>query len=376
MKKLNVITLSLLMMPINLGIVQAQLSGQTCGPKARKFDELTTGIGSPRSWWVGNIPEQEKEMKTRLLRYARQLRREGARAYIIGYSPRIVERESYNRSYGDMRAGRARERLSAFLDYRRITSVDGGFREIATTELWIVPPGADLPQPTPTVRPEEVSHCPFTRIVGLPYVPEPNSPIEFKAIVEANGKKIQPTFAWKVSQGQIISGQGTDTIKVELPSGTSGGVIATVNVIGYSLECPVETATATVKTTIGVTHFLFDEFGNISCEDELARLDNLAITLGNDPALQGHVVVYGGRVGYHNEASARAARMKSYLVQTRGIEADRVMTVDGGHRNELSGELWLSLRDTVAPVTRPTVDRKYVKLRGRIKVMNSPCSYE
>lgn len=375
MKKLRIITLSLLVTVISFGVVQAQLSGQTREPKARKFDELTIGIGSPRSWWVSNVQEQEKEMKTPLLRYARQLRRERARAYIIGYSPRIVEWEIYNRSYGDMRAGQARERLSEFFDYRRIISVDGGFREIATTELWIVPPGAQPPKPTPTVKPEEVSHCPFLRITGLPYVPKPNSPLEFKAIVEANDKTIQPTFAWKVSQGQIISGQGTDTIKVELPSGSSGGVVAMVNVIGYSLECPVETTTASAKTTIGVSHFLFDEFGNINCEDELARLDNLAITLQNDPTLQVHIVIYGGRVGFLNEALARAARMKSYLVQSRGIEADRVITVDGGYRDELSGELWLSLRGTVAPATKSTVDRKYVRLKGTVKVINSPCSY-
>lgn len=363
------------MTAINLGVAQTQLSGQTREPQARKFDELTIGIGSPRSWWVSNVQEQEKEVKTRLLRYARQLRIEAARAYIIGYSPRIVEWEIYNRSYGEMRAGQARERLSEFFDYRRITSIDGGFREIATTELWIVPVGAHPPKPTPTVRPEEVSHCPFLRIVGLPYVPKPNSPLEFKANVEANDKKIQPTFAWKVSQGQIISGQGTDTIKVELPGGASGGVVAMVNVVGYSLECPVETTTANAKTTIGTNHFLFDEFGRINCEDELARLDNLAITLQNDPTLQVHIVIYGGRVGFQNEALARAARMKSYLVQSRGLEADRVITVDGGYRNELSGELWLSSRGTVAPVMKPTVDRKYVTLRGTVKVIDSPCSY-
>jgi len=376
MKKLYIIALSLLMMAINLGVVQAQSSGRIREPKARKFDELTLGIGSPRSWWVSNIQGQEKEMKTRLLRYAKQLRREGAQAYIIGYSPRIVEWEIYDRSYGDMRAGQARERLARFFDYRRITSVDGGFREIATTELWIVPPGAQPPTPTPTVRPEDVSHCPFMRIIGLAYVPKPNSPLEFKATVEANDKKVQPTFAWKVSQGQIISGQGTDTIKVELPSGASGGVVATANMGGYSLECPAEITTATVKTTIGVSHFLFDEFGNINCEDELARLDNLAITLQNDPALQVHIVIYGGRVGLRNEALARAARMKSYLVQGRGIEADRVITVDGGYRDELSGELWLSLRGTIAPVTKPTVDKRYVMTKGQIRIVNSPCSYE
>ena len=375
MTKLRTINGSLLVIAINLGVLQTQLFAQATELKARKFDEFTIGIGGPRSWWISNVNEQEKEMKTRLLRYARQLRRERARAYIIGYSPRIVEWAIYNRSYGEMRAGQARERLSALFDYRRITSVDGGFRDIATTELWIVPKGAQPPQPTPTVRPEEVSHCPFVRVIGLPYVPKPIGPLEFKAMIEVNDEKLRPRFAWTVSQGQIIRGQATDTINVELPVDASGAIVATVNVIGYSLECPVEITNATVKTTVGISHFLFDEFGKIHCEDEMVRLDNLAVTLQNNPTLQVHVVLYGGRVGYRNEALARAARMKSYLVQTRGIEAERVITIDGGYRNELSGELWLSLRGTEAPVTMTAVDRKYVKIRGQVKAINSPCSY-
>ena len=376
MKILRALALSLLVVAVNFGVVRAQLSGRTVGPQARKFDELTTGIGSPRCRWGCNNREQEEERKARLLGYAKQLRREGARAYIIGYGPRIAEWEIYDRSYGEMRAGQAREGLTRFFDFKRITTVDGGFRETAITELWIVPPGARPPQPTPTVKPEQVAHCPFTRISALPYVPKPNNPLEFKAIVEANDQQVQPTFAWRVSQGQIIGGQGTDTIKVEVPVGAAGGVVATVNVIGYSLECPVETTTATNTTTIGIGPYMFDEFGSLNCEDEAARLDNLAITLQDDPALQAHVVIYGSRVGYLNEALARAARMTSYLVQTRGIEAGRVLTVDGGYRHELSGELWLSLRGTAAPTTRPTVDKKYAVLKGQMEIINSPCSFE
>jgi hypothetical protein len=345
---------------------QSLTPGQTREREARKFDEFTVGMGSPewRQWW--NHKEQEQALKTRFGRYARELRKEGARPYAITYSPRVVEWEIYNRSIAEMRAGSLWYHLTPLgFDWKQINWVNGGFREVATTELWIVPPGAQPPCPTPTVRPEDVAYCPSVGIISSPYLARLDGPIKLSARVEANDKKIQPTFTWEVSQGKIISGQGTATIAVEVADQASGLLVARVAVNGYSFECPLNATTATAKTTFRVSHFKFDEYGDIDEEDEMARLDNLAITLGSDPTLQVHVVFYGGRFGPRREALARAARAKNYLVQTRGIEAGRVITIDGGYRNELSGELWLSLRGTGAPVVRPTIDRRYVRIRGR-----------
>ena len=339
--------------------------GQAVQPQARKFDEFTTGMGSLVLRWLRNYEEQDKELKERFRRYAAQLRKEGARPYAITYSPRVVEWEIYNRSIAGMRAGKLWEITGMGVDWRQINWVNGGFREVATTELWIVPPGAQPPCPTPTVRPEDVAYCPFVRVGSSGYVPKPDGSIEFKATVEANDKKIQPAFAWKVSRGLIRSGQGTDTIRVELPAGASGEVVAKVELIGYSLECPAETTTAISRTTVGVSHFKVDEFGDIRMGDTKARLDNLAIALQNDPTLQVHVVVYGGRSGPRDQALRRAAVIKGYLLNERGLEPERVITIDGGYRDELSGELWLSPRGTGAPPTRPTIDKSYVTIKSR-----------
>jgi len=339
--------------------------GQALEPRARKFDEFTTGIGSPTLRWLRNYDEQSKELKARLARYAAQLRKEGARPYAITYSPRVVEWEIYNRSVAGMRAGALWEITGLGFDWKHINWVNGGFREVATTELWIVPPGAQPPCPTPTVRPEDVAYCPSVRVGGPVYVPRPGGPVEFKAVVEANEKKIQPTFAWSVSRGRIASGQGTDTIVVEVPAGDPGDVVAKVEVGGYSLECPIESAAAIGRMAVGLSHFKFDEFGDIRMGDTKARLDNLAVTLQNDPTLQVHMVVYGGRVGPREQALRRAAVMRDYMVQTRGLEPERVMTIYGGYRDELSGELWLSVRGTGPPTPVPTIDKSYVTFKGR-----------
>ncbi len=351
--------------------------------KARKFDEFTVGIGSPEPRWLESYEEQDKEFDLRILRYVKQLRKEGARPHIIAYSPRVAEWEIYNRSIADMRAGQARSKLSGQgFDYESIKAVNGGFREVATTELWIVPPGAQLPLPTPTVRPEDAAVCPFVRVSSLPYVPNLNGPLEFRAVVESNDKKIQPIFSWRVSQGKIVSGQGTDRIAVELPEGASGEVVAKVDVGGYSLECPVSTTAAISKTTFNVSHFKFDEYGDTCSGDEKARLDNLAIHVQNNPEAQVHVIYYGGRCysscGYDyprhrprrprkGEAEARVARIKPYLINSRGLEPDRIFVVNGGHRESWTAELWIVPKGARPPDPTPTVqptDIQYRKARN------------
>ena len=90
----------------------------------------------------------------------------------------------------------------------------------------------------------------------------------------------------------------------------------------------------------------FDEFGDINCEDEMARLDNFAIQLQNEPNTKGVMIFYGGRrfrgrLPKRGEAAARAARLKPYLVERRGIPSERVIVIDGGYAEEWHVELWV-----------------------------------
>lgn len=117
----------------------------------------------------------------------------------------------------------------------------------------------------------------------------------------------------------------------------------------------------------------FDWFGNINCEEELARLDNFYAHLQRDPNSQGYMLVYGGRRGKRNEARARAARMRFYLVRTRALPAERIITIDGGYREEQTTELWLLPLNEPVPTPTPTVEAKDVRLRGRVKVKGYNC---
>jgi len=123
----------------------------------------------------------------------------------------------------------------------------------------------------------------------------------------------------------------------------------------------------------------FDEFGDINCEDEMARLDNFAIQLQNEPSAKGLIVFYGGklfrgRLPKRGEAAARAARLKTYLVQRRGVRADQVMMMDGGYDQVWRVVLWIVPPGATLPKPNPTVPANEIKFRkGKVRARDYRC---
>lgn len=110
----------------------------------------------------------------------------------------------------------------------------------------------------------------------------------------------------------------------------------------------------------------FDEFGDINCEDEMARLDNFALQLLAETQPKGAVIYYGGktfrgRLPRKGESTARAARLKYYLVHRRGVPADRVIVINGGYAEEWHAELWVVT--SRMPAADPYKQIKGVKFR-------------
>ena len=95
----------------------------------------------------------------------------------------------------------------------------------------------------------------------------------------------------------------------------------------------------------------FDEYSNIRFSDEKARLNNFAIYLQkNEPKFKGYIIAYASENMRSGEAQARAKRAKNYLVKMRGIEATRIVAIDGGCRDRLEVELY-ALPSSMSPPT-------------------------
>ena len=238
--------------------------------------------------------------------------------------------------------------------YTVTVEVDDGCGCIAFTSTTVEVAACDCVVVTPPIAcPTVTVSCPDTGTIG--------QPVTFTASVSGGDTNVTPTFNWTVSAGTISSGQGTSSITVDT-TGVAGGttITATVDVGGYDRTCSTSNS-CTVNFPRVPEARKVDEYGNIRFNDEKARLDNYAIELQNDPTAQGYLVCYGGRTGRTGEAQRRCDRAKNYLVSTRGIDASRIVTVDGGFREELTVELWVVPSGANPPTASPTVDPSEVR---------------
>jgi hypothetical protein len=185
----------------------------------------------------------------------------------------------------------------------------------------------------------------------------PGVPATFTLTVKDAPGNAKLTYNWVISAGTISSGQGTSSINVDT-TGVAfalGGVTATVDVAGLPEGCAGSASCVTTVNGIGDPRKV-DEYGKLRWGDERARLDNFGIEVRNDPEAVGYIVGYGGRRSHHGEAASRIERAKRYLATVRDIDASRLVTIDGGYREELTVELWALPKDVTPPAPSPTVD--------------------
>jgi len=175
-----------------------------------------------------------------------------------------------------------------------------------------------------------------------------------------------PNVTWDLSGVQ----PGTYTANVEVDDGCGCIAFASATVTVDTCGCvptptpiptPEFTPTPTPTPIPTPTPFQFDTYGNIPRNDVKARLDNFANALQENPGAQGYIIAYGGRRGPAGEAQRRADFARDYLVNTRGIDAGRLVTIDGGFREEATTELWIVPAGATPPTASPTVDASEVQ---------------
>jgi hypothetical protein len=192
------------------------------------------------------------------------------------------------------------------------------------------------------------------------------APLVFKAKITGMIHTTKPEFKWYLSAGTITSGQGTEEITVDTAGLGGSVVIATVELSGEPVGCK-GTASKTIKVKAITCGFPFDRYGDIKFSDEKARLDNIAVQLMNQPLSTASILMSAGKVTFENETSEHLARAKSYLVNVREVDPNRIVTVDCGFSQDLSIQLYVVPLGATVPVCNfievPFSEVKFTKPR-------------
>src|SRR6185312_5778834 len=207
---------------------------------------------------------------------------------------------------------------------------------------------------TPSGTPEQV--CP-TLSVNAPDSVNEGSSFFFTANVAGGDPSVTPTYNWVISAGSIVKGQGTSTIEVETNKLGTQTITATVELGGFRRTC-ANTYSASAYVVPRPAAKKFAEFGALSVQSTNDHLDNFAIELQNSPGAQGYIIAYGGRRSRRGTGQKTADAAKKYLVSVRKIDATSLVTIDGGHKEEVSTELWLVPAGALKPTASPTGEVK------------------
>ena len=295
-------------------------------------------------------------------RFARQIVKEPQtnKAVIIYYKPRKSLYGLEGKEWGEYAQGVLKNGYKIIPE--RIILIDGGVRETESLEFWIVPEGTELPKPNPHFDESEAISCPEIRVAGDGFQLEKDKPLKFSVNVKGGEVTGEQDFQWKISDGKIISGQGTNRIEIDLSEADVKRITASVQVKGYAPECNNH---AYSTTKVGAFPYKLDDF-EYNYSYMIANLDYLMIHLQNEPTFSGYVIIYGQRVGHSADVSRTIRATRDYF-RLRRYDSSRVTIIDGGFREEGRVEIYLIPPGVEPPKPTPTVDKKFVVFTDKKK---------
>jgi hypothetical protein len=165
--------------------------------------------------------------------------------------------------------------------------------------------------------------CAEVSVTGPTGLVRPGETMTFTANVSGGDVA---TYNWSVDNGEIISGQGTNTITVETTAGQTGNVTATLNTTSTG-DCPdcARTATAIGSFETPITFVEVDTFGPLSADEVRARLDGFFAELQNNPNDQGVIINYGSA----RDIARRETLIRNHI-RLRRFDASRIRLERGG----------------------------------------------
>lgn len=206
------------------------------------------------------------------------------------------------------------------------------------------------------------SPCPYPVNISAPVSVNDGDLITFTSDVSYGGSR-SLNYTWTVSpsEARIVSGAGTTTITVDSTGLGSQRVTATLAVDDGSGDAMCHQR---AQGSTDVTRKIvpppdckpFDQFQSVAFDDDKARFDNLAIELQSAPDAQAYIIIYAGRTSRAGQAEMLGKRTMDYLVNQRGVDARRIIIINGGYRDTDFIEITICPPGAKPPQPTPTVE--------------------
>ena len=208
------------------------------------------------------------------------------------------------------------------------------------------------------------AQTPSCGIVGIDGLSQVDAGTSLVLKAQLTGVTPGPELKWHVSAGTITMGQGTDRITVDTTGLAGFEIVVTVELSGAPSGCKGSASRTTRVILPGIICGLaFDSYGDIKFEDEKARLDNFAIQLLNEPLSIGLIRMSSGQKTFANESREHLDRAKSYLANVRGIDPNRITTLDCGFTTDLNIHLYIVLPGATPPECDRTVEVPFAQVK-------------
>ena len=193
----------------------------------------------------------------------------------------------------------------------------------------------------PFSGPTIIASCPLEVVEG--------APLFFSAQISDADQSLKIDYRWKVSRGQIKSGQGTPSILVDTTDLGNQIVRAAVRVDG--VEGLPRVSCATRVKALPKSYKLYEYDESTGAEEKTKHLYRLSLRLKIGLDERAYIVAYSRRGRPREESMAEANLARRFLVDERGVEPARVVVLDGGFRRAASVELWIVQNGATPPPT-------------------------
>jgi hypothetical protein len=178
----------------------------------------------------------------------------------------------------------------------------------------------------------EISPCPAIEVSGGGVI-NPDEPMSFSVRVGDEAKNPNLEYQWTASQGKIIEGQGTSSIKIDMTGLANVNITATVEIKGFPANCE-NTSSETGSVVVDYRATLIDEYRQLSNNKVKAGMNNLFLKLDKEKYSQGYIINYGTdrQIAVREKQIVKAIAFRKY-------DASRITIVRGGANRDGGGVL-------------------------------------